>query len=202
MKVKLYSEFFSVACLKEAVQSLFNRAPLICHFFFLNTVCESTVLVREKARRSVLCSGAFMVLFFIHRWLFPNWNLKSHCKCKLIVVLLPAKPSLLWIRELSSTIIPCIQLSSILVAKDHWEKNHLKLNYFDYNPLPLHSVWSSLECILKLVIYIIARIDNKTVLVFSVSFAFNKATVERFEAHEALICLGASWSKRFFFYLN
>ena len=35
-----------------------------CHFFF-NTVCESTVLVREKARRSVLCSGDFMVLFFI-----------------------------------------------------------------------------------------------------------------------------------------
>ena len=37
-----------------------------CHLFFLNTVCESTVLVREKARRSVLCSGDFMVLFFIH----------------------------------------------------------------------------------------------------------------------------------------
>jgi len=50
-----------------------------------------------------------------------------------------------------------------------------------------------------LVIYIIARIDNKTVLVFSISFAFNKATVESFETHEALTCLCASWSKRFFF---
>ena len=37
-----------------------------CHLFFLNTVCESTVLVREKAGRSVLCSSDFMVLFFIH----------------------------------------------------------------------------------------------------------------------------------------
>ena len=37
-----------------------------CHLFFLNTVCESTVLVREKAKRSVLCSSDFMVLFFIH----------------------------------------------------------------------------------------------------------------------------------------
>ena len=56
--------------LKEAVQSFLNRVPLIFRFpvmFFLNTVCESTVLVREKARRSVLCSGDFMVLFFIHR---------------------------------------------------------------------------------------------------------------------------------------
>ena len=34
--------------------------------FFLNTVCESTILVHEKSRRSVLCSGDFMVLFFIH----------------------------------------------------------------------------------------------------------------------------------------
>ena len=36
------------------------------HLVFLNTVCESTVLVRENARRSVLCPGDFMVLFFTH----------------------------------------------------------------------------------------------------------------------------------------
>ena len=97
-------------------------------------------------------------------WLFPDWKLKSYCKCKLIVVVLLVKPSHLWIRELSSAIIPCIRLRSILVAKDHWEKNYLKLNYFDYNLLPLHTVWSSWECIMALVIYIIARINNKTVV--------------------------------------
>ena len=37
-----------------------------CHLVFLNTECESTVLVRENARRSVLFSSDFMVLFFIH----------------------------------------------------------------------------------------------------------------------------------------
>ena len=36
-----------------------------CHLVFLNTVCESSVLVRENARRSVLCSGDLMVFFFI-----------------------------------------------------------------------------------------------------------------------------------------
>ena len=77
MKVK-FRRFFN--CLfKEAVQSFFNRAPLICRFpviFFLNTVCESTVLVREKARRSVLCSGDFMVLFFIQSVAFSWLKLK------------------------------------------------------------------------------------------------------------------------------
>ena len=39
-----------------------------------------------------------------------------------------------------------------------------KTEYFDHNLLPLHTVWSSWGCIMALVIYIIARIDNKTVV--------------------------------------
>ena len=185
---------------KEAVQSFFNRAPLIFRFpviFFLNTVCESTVLVREKARRSVLCSGDFTVLFFIHSVGFSWLKLKITLKMQTYSC---SSSSLTESFVITRTKF-CnytILLSSILVAKDHWEKNHLKLNWIDYNLLPLHTVWSSLECILALVIYIIARIDNTTVLVFLMSFGFNKANVERSETHEALTCLFASWSKRFF----
>ena len=109
---------------KEAVQSFFNRAPLIFRFpvmFFLNTVCEPTVtvLVRENARRSVLCSCDFMVLFFKQSVGF------SRLKLTLKMQTYSCSSSSLtesFVITRTKFYNYTILLSSIFVAKDHWEK--------------------------------------------------------------------------------